>query len=124
MDPNATPSPTGSQTAMMTAAPTETPMMMTTMAPSETPITVVTMPASVVVLGAEEEPPTIAEATIEPFLVTVGKDNDGLLGLCEGKCKDDDDCEGDLICLNRDSEDEVPGCGGEPKGGDDYCINP
>ena len=34
------------------------------------------------------------------------------LGLCEGDCDNDDDCEGDLECYQRGKNDSVPGCSG------------
>lgn len=34
-------------------------------------------------------------------------------GLCMGDCDSDHDCEGDLICIQRDNFDPVPGCNGE-----------
>ena len=48
--------------------------------------------------------------------------------LCEGDCDDDSDCEGDLVCLERDGFDAVDGCTGA--GGDrdvfgkDVCVPP
>ena len=33
-------------------------------------------------------------------------------GVCEGDCDNDDDCEGDLICKQRDEGDSIPGCSG------------
>jgi hypothetical protein len=47
-----------------------------------------------------------------------------LLGLCEGNCKNSDECEGDLVCMKRDRGEAVPSCGGEANKGDDYCIYP
>lgn len=113
IDPNpSTFSPTEMETTIMTGAPTIAP----TIAPTEPQIAVAAEEASIL-------EPTMTP-TMEPMLVTVDKYRDGLLGLCEGKCKEDDDCEGDLICMERDEEDEVPGCAGVPHRGDDYCINP
>jgi hypothetical protein len=33
-------------------------------------------------------------------------------GLCEGDCDTNDDCEGDLVCYQRDPGDDIPGCDG------------
>ena len=33
-------------------------------------------------------------------------------GLCEGDCDSDDDCEEDLICYQRDADEDIPGCEG------------
>lgn len=41
-------------------------------------------------------------------------------------CDDNDDCEGDLICFERDgdSKDLPPGCGGSMLTNYDYCYDP
>lgn len=50
-----------------------------------------------------------------------------LCGLCEGDCDSDSDCEGDLVCMQRESYEGVSGCTGE--GGDrdmygkDVCVS-
>eukprot|EP00980_Cylindrotheca_fusiformis_P003049 scaffold713_cov131-Cylindrotheca_fusiformis.AAC.7 len=49
------------------------------------------------------------------------------LGLCEGTtgdCDSDHDCEGNLICYQRDAHESVPGCAGGSSDGSrtDYCI--
>jgi hypothetical protein len=47
------------------------------------------------------------------------------LGLCQGDCDDDDDCEGDLVCFQRSAGGGgVPGCQGSDSKGLDYCVNP
>jgi len=46
------------------------------------------------------------------------------LGLCEGECDKDRDCEGDLICYQRGSGHAVPGCSGVPGSRSDFCIDP
>jgi hypothetical protein len=43
---------------------------------------------------------------------------------CEGDCDDDSECGGDLICFERSSGDEVPGCAGSAFESKDYCIRP
>ena len=54
----------------------------------------------------------------------------GLLGLCEGDCNSDSDCEGDLICFERGSTSSptrvqpVPGCDGVGPSQKDYCVKP
>lgn len=42
----------------------------------------------------------------------------------KGDCDSDEDCQGTLLCLQRDSSDTdpVPGCTGEPIGANDYCY--
>mmetsp|Transcript_12012 Transcript_12012/g.28728 ORF Transcript_12012/g.28728 Transcript_12012/m.28728 type:complete len:586 (+) Transcript_12012:138-1895(+) len=50
--------------------------------------------------------------------------NEGSLGRCEGECDIDDDCEGDLVCYQKNDCVYVPGC----RGGEydysytDYCV--
>ncbi|GFH44862.1 hypothetical protein CTEN210_01336 [Chaetoceros tenuissimus] len=34
-------------------------------------------------------------------------------GLCQGDCDDDDDCEGSLVCVQRDNYEPVLGCNGD-----------
>jgi hypothetical protein len=47
------------------------------------------------------------------------------LGLCQGDCDDDDDCEGDLVCFQRSAGGGgVPGCQGSDSKGLDYCVSP
>ena len=48
------------------------------------------------------------------------------LGICQGDCDTDDECEGDLVCFQRDAYEAVPGCsGGESEyRGNDFCIYP
>jgi hypothetical protein len=61
----------------------------------------------------------------DPDLVAKGSGPfDFLLKKCEGDCDLDIDCEGGLICWQRDSGDSVPGCeGGEDDDSrTDYCI--
>ena len=42
-------------------------------------------------------------------------------GLCEGDCDSDDDCQGSLVCFQRDEYTPVPGCDGEGGYDKDYC---
>lgn len=46
------------------------------------------------------------------------------LGICCGDCDVDSDCEGDLICFQRDEYEAVPGCRGGSSDGSrtDYCV--
>jgi hypothetical protein len=43
------------------------------------------------------------------------------LGLCEGDCDNDGECESGLTCFQRDGDEPVPGCTGRAKRGIDYC---
>jgi hypothetical protein len=52
------------------------------------------------------------------------KDPSFTLALCQGDCDEDDDCEGDLVCFQRDGDKPVPGCSGSDGSRSDYCIDP
>ncbi|KAL7450676.1 hypothetical protein ACHAWC_002556, partial [Mediolabrus comicus] len=43
------------------------------------------------------------------------------LGLCEGDCDSDADCQPGLICQQRSGTEAIPGCIGNPIPGEDYC---
>jgi len=45
------------------------------------------------------------------------------LGLCEGDCDSDNECEGSLLCFQRANDESVPGCPGEGSIGTDYCFD-
>mmetsp|Transcript_9057 Transcript_9057/g.18200 ORF Transcript_9057/g.18200 Transcript_9057/m.18200 type:complete len:840 (+) Transcript_9057:96-2615(+) len=46
------------------------------------------------------------------------------LGLCQGDCDHDDECEEDLRCFQRDGTEQVPGCGdSSSRSGSDFCYN-
>lgn len=36
----------------------------------------------------------------------------------------DDECEGDLVCMQRSGDEPIPGCGGSPREAADYCVLP
>ncbi|CAJ1897025.1 unnamed protein product [Cylindrotheca closterium] len=46
------------------------------------------------------------------------------LGLCEGDCDSNDDCDHDLVCYQRSGFQDVPGCSGGSLDGSrtDYCV--
>lgn len=48
------------------------------------------------------------------------------LGLCEGDCDSDSECEGSLVCFQRNSYQGVPGClgGDRDSSATDYCTLP
>ena len=47
------------------------------------------------------------------------------LGLCEGDCDTDEDCQDGLVCFQRNEFESVPGCigGEENESKTDYCIS-
>ena len=47
-----------------------------------------------------------------------------ILGVCQGECDNDSDCQPGLRCLDRSGTDPVPGCSGDPERGKDYCYQP
>lgn len=82
---------------------------------------------------ASPTPPVAALSTPPPTHLQLRyKGNDWERGFplneCEGDCDEDDDCIGDLICIQRstNSYKAVPGClGGETNSwGTDYCARP
>ena len=46
------------------------------------------------------------------------------LGLCQGDCDSDGDCQEGLICFQRNGKEPVPGCGGGGRSSWDYCTTP
>ncbi len=48
-------------------------------------------------------------------------ESDFLCGLCKGDCDNDSDCEGDLVCSQRDTFEAVEGCTGEGGARDVYA---
>ena len=47
------------------------------------------------------------------------------LSECQGDCDSNDECIGNLVCLQRDAGDIVPGClGSDNNSKTDYCIRP
>jgi len=64
----------------------------------------------------------------EIFLLTlevlqdVAEDPTSILGLCQGDCDNDDQCEGDLKCFQREEGTPIPGCRGSANGAWDYCY--
>ena len=44
------------------------------------------------------------------------------LGLCQGDCDSDDECQEGLVCMQRSADEAVPGCNGAGETGTDYCI--
>ena len=69
---------------------------------------------------------SLTESSAENFLIDKG--NNGIpsdafpLGLCEGECDRDSDCDSDLVCYSRDSNEPVPFCEGTGTSSDDYCT--
>ena len=44
------------------------------------------------------------------------------LAVCQGDCDNDNECQDGLICMQRNGNEEVPGCAGTAKKYTDYCI--
>eukprot|EP00941_MAST-03F_sp_MAST-3F-sp1_P002444 g2444.t1 len=73
------------------------------------------------------EGPAPAPAPSKGTIKNIGHNSQhsGKLKLCEGDCDADSQCEGDLICFQRNPGDPVPDdCDGEGHEGTDYCTNP
>ena len=43
------------------------------------------------------------------------------LGMCQGDCDNDSECQGDLVCVQRDGFEKIPYCDGIGTFGSDYC---
>jgi len=54
----------------------------------------------------------------------VGNDDDSWfpLGLCQGDCDSDDDCQDGLYCFQRNAGEDIPGCRGIPDTASDFCV--
>jgi len=63
-----------------------------------------------------------APSPTDPLLVFLGATPGVILGLCEGDCDDDSDCDAGLECFQRSTLENVPGCNGDGQSGYDYCI--
>lgn len=59
-----------------------------------------------------------------PSLTGHGDTPDHTLGLCEGDCDTNADCDYSLVCFERDDFAPVPGCNGEGEEHFDYCVLP
>eukprot|EP00980_Cylindrotheca_fusiformis_P012035 scaffold2856_cov103-Cylindrotheca_fusiformis.AAC.1 len=68
-------------------------------------------------------PPARVEPMTVPRQTTVFQ-KEFPLGLCEGDCDSDKDCESGLICYQRNANESVRGCSGGKTDGSrtDYCI--
>ena len=45
------------------------------------------------------------------------------LGVCEGDCDKDSQCQPGLYCMQRGANEAVPGCSGSGESGKDYCYS-
>jgi hypothetical protein len=62
---------------------------------------------------------------LEDIMVDANPDFTGLLGMCQGDCDGDEDCQADLYCFQREQGNiVVPGCSGgeDDDTSSDYCI--
>ena len=82
------------------------------------------------VLKKEEDDAVLAAEEGLPMLQILGNngdfdDKDYPLGLCQGECDTDADCQEGLMCFQRDPDQSVPGCQDGGQGFDsrgDYCV--
>lgn len=68
-----------------------------------------------------------ADPTTFPALMFVAVDAPSPmypLGVCQGDCDSDSECQPDLLCFNREGTEPVPGCFGSGFSGSDFCYNP
>ena len=66
----------------------------------------------------------VTPAQIKGNIHNVGVNPIKILKECEGDCENDAMCEGGLVCMQRDGDENVPGCNGSPIFGWDYCVKP
>jgi len=96
----------------------------TTMEPTEAPTTGATSPepTDAPVVATDEPTPSPTYGTVR----WVGSNPEITLRLCEGDCDGDDDCEGTLVCQQRDDGEPIVGCGGweDTEDDADYCVMP
>jgi hypothetical protein len=98
------------------------------LAPSEMPSSAPSI--SIQPTAAPSEMPSPAPTAAAKNVEYVGNDGSPTsaypLGECQGECDSNEDCEGGLICFQRDPGDPVPGClGGEDDTSrNDFCISP
>mmetsp|Transcript_16128 Transcript_16128/g.39485 ORF Transcript_16128/g.39485 Transcript_16128/m.39485 type:complete len:364 (+) Transcript_16128:157-1248(+) len=116
-----------------TRSPTKWPTPYPTPAPTPRPTPSPTKPPTPRPTPSPTKPPT-PRPTQQPVKVPtdtlsfVGDNNNNghefPLGMCEGDCDSDNDCMGNLICMQRSGTESVPGCNGSGQGGKDYCMDP
>merc|ERR1712144_115725 len=58
----------------------------------------------------------------EGIIINTGVNPEGMLQLCEGDCDRDSDCGEGLKCFQREDNEDIPGCIGDPLSKWDYCI--
>merc|ERR1712144_102252 len=58
----------------------------------------------------------------EGVIINTGSNPEGMLQLCEGDCDRDSDCGEGLKCFQREDNEDIPGCIGDPLSKWDYCI--
>eukprot|EP00980_Cylindrotheca_fusiformis_P005679 scaffold1184_cov132-Cylindrotheca_fusiformis.AAC.100 len=106
--------PPSQESDMPSAAPTQESDM-----PASVPTQESDMPSTV---------PTQAEPTPSiPILVSYSGSPPLFrfpLGLCEGDCDNDSQCQAGLICFQRTGPIPVPGCRGSDSSLTDYCVDP
>ena len=59
-----------------------------------------------------------------PLLVSIDWDVSRILGMCEGDCDKDSDCQAGLVCFHRKGIEAVPGCSGTGRNSMGYCTIP
>lgn len=87
-------------------------------------------PSSDVTVAATTPPPAVTSGTItvhpNDFAGALTVPSQGCTpeipcSMCEGDCDTDDDCAGDLVCIQKDGEGTVDGCTGISYSRTDFC---
>jgi len=76
---------------------------------------------------AQTSPPISPPVAANALETVMGENGDVVgtqsLGVCQGDCDSDSDCEIGLVCFQQNGE-SVPGCAGNPASTTKYCVNP
>jgi hypothetical protein len=133
------PEPSGTPSVIPSTTPSDTPSATPSVAPSATPSTTPSNTPSATPSASPVPPNLSATPTEGPVTIpTLYPNNpqplvsyhgnppaDKLpLGLCEGDCDSDAQCQSGLVCLQRGPYDPIPGCTGVDASKTDYCILP
>ena len=138
-----TPLPTNEPTTQPTQIPTQSPTAIPTTIPTQSPTgsPVITAYPTSSTQNPTDSPtihptsvPTVSPTYVPtiaptfPALTEAGNNNSPAsaypLGICEGDCDSDADCQEGLICYQRKGFYPIPGCTGDGIDGRDYCVIP
>ena len=117
------PSPSNQPTPAPVPQPTDAPQPAPTRNPTPAPVPVPTIAPIPSPTPAPNPGPGGPQPNLRFYGVTPPS-SVRPLGVCEGDCDRDSDCQGNLICFQRSGGEPVPGCTGSDNSRTDYCISP